>query len=60
MFDSFDVDRDGRIDATELGRALAHYQYANSPTSSSSFTNEYSSQNTCRPPHPRHVSEEVR
>ena len=28
MFDSFDEDRDGRIDANELGRALAHYQYA--------------------------------
>jgi len=26
MFDSFDEDRDGRIDATELGRALAYYQ----------------------------------
>jgi Ca2+-binding EF-hand superfamily protein len=25
MFDSFDRDRDGRIDATELGSALAHY-----------------------------------
>jgi hypothetical protein len=25
MFDSFDSDRDGRIDATELGRALDHY-----------------------------------
>ena len=29
MFDSFDGDRDGRIDATELGRALEHYKYAN-------------------------------
>jgi len=26
MFDSFDTDRDGRIDATELGRALGHYR----------------------------------
>ncbi|KAI9443910.1 hypothetical protein H4582DRAFT_1044364 [Lactarius indigo] len=25
MFESFDVDRDGKIDADELGRALAHY-----------------------------------
>jgi len=25
MFDSFDIDRDGRIDAAELGQALAHY-----------------------------------
>ncbi|KAI0273208.1 hypothetical protein BGY98DRAFT_1099461 [Russula aff. rugulosa BPL654] len=25
MFDSFDADRDGRIDAAELGRALEHY-----------------------------------
>jgi Ca2+-binding EF-hand superfamily protein len=32
MFDSFDIDRDGRIDAAELGQALAHYKYANSPT----------------------------
>lgn len=37
MFDSFDRDRDGRIDATELGRALAHYQYANSSTLLTSF-----------------------
>jgi Ca2+-binding EF-hand superfamily protein len=28
MFDSFDLDGNGRIDANELGRALAHYQYA--------------------------------
>jgi hypothetical protein len=28
MFDSFDSDRDGKIDATELGSALAHFQYA--------------------------------
>jgi Ca2+-binding EF-hand superfamily protein len=28
MFDSFDVNRDGRIDTNELGRALAHYEYA--------------------------------
>jgi Ca2+-binding EF-hand superfamily protein len=60
MFDSFDRDRDGRIDATELGSALRHYQYANFSTISSSFTNEYSSQNTCWPPNPRHVSEEIR
>jgi Ca2+-binding EF-hand superfamily protein len=33
MFDSFDIDGDGRIDAADLGRALAHYKYANSPTS---------------------------
>jgi hypothetical protein len=26
MFDSFDADRDGRIDAIELGRALDHYR----------------------------------
>ncbi len=26
MFESFDVDRDGKIDADELGRALAHYE----------------------------------
>jgi len=25
LFDSFDIDRDGRIDAAELGQALAHY-----------------------------------
>jgi len=25
MFDSFDIDRDGRIDAAELGQALDHY-----------------------------------
>ena len=42
MFDSFDRDRDGMIDATELSRALAHYQYANSPITSSPFTNECS------------------
>jgi hypothetical protein len=60
MFDSFDGDRDGWIDATELGRALAHYKYANSPTISSPFTDECSSQHACWPPHPRHVSEEVR
>jgi hypothetical protein len=59
MFDSFDGDRDGRIDATELGRALNHYQYVHSLTVSCSFTNERSSQNTCWPPHPRQVSEEV-
>jgi Ca2+-binding EF-hand superfamily protein len=59
MFDSFDEDRDGRIDATELSRALAHYQYANSPITSSSFVNEYSSQPTCWTPRPRHDSEEV-
>jgi Ca2+-binding EF-hand superfamily protein len=28
MFDSFDTDGDGKIDAIELGSALAHYQYA--------------------------------
>ena len=28
MFDSFDTDRDGRIDASELGNALTHYKYA--------------------------------
>jgi hypothetical protein len=28
MFDSFDEDRDERIDAAELGRALKHYKYA--------------------------------
>jgi Ca2+-binding EF-hand superfamily protein len=27
MFESFDVDRNGQIDADELGRALAHYEY---------------------------------
>lgn len=56
MFDSFDEDRDGRIDATELGRALAHYQYADSPTISPSFSNECSSQHTCWTPDPRYVS----
>ena len=60
MFDSFDRDRDGRIDATELGRAFAHYQYANSPTLLSFFTNRCSSQDSSCPPHPRHVGEEVR
>jgi len=33
VFDSFDIDRDGRIDAAELGQALAHYKYASSPNS---------------------------
>lgn len=28
MFDAFDVDRDGRIDASELSKALDHYKYA--------------------------------
>ena len=28
MFDAFDQDRNGRISITELGRALAKYQYA--------------------------------
>jgi len=28
MFDSFDADRDGRIDASELSQALEHYKYA--------------------------------
>jgi Ca2+-binding EF-hand superfamily protein len=28
MFDSFDGDRDGRIDTAELGLALANYGYA--------------------------------
>jgi Ca2+-binding EF-hand superfamily protein len=28
MFDSFDTDRNGRIDATELVNALEHYRYA--------------------------------
>jgi hypothetical protein len=32
MFELFDADRDGRIDADELGRALAHYEYAGSLT----------------------------
>jgi hypothetical protein len=32
MFDSFDEGRDGIFDATELSRALAYCQYANSPT----------------------------
>ncbi|KAH9046326.1 hypothetical protein EDB83DRAFT_2677154 [Lactarius deliciosus] len=27
MFESFDVNRDGKIDADELGRALAHYDF---------------------------------
>ena len=27
MFESFDIDRNGKIDADELGRALAHYEY---------------------------------
>jgi Ca2+-binding EF-hand superfamily protein len=27
MFDSFDTDHDGKIDAIELGSALAHYEY---------------------------------
>ena len=27
MFESFDSDSDGKIDAYELGRALAHYEY---------------------------------
>jgi hypothetical protein len=30
MFESFDVDRNGKIDADELGRALAHYEYVQS------------------------------
>ena len=30
MFDSFDIDRDDRMDAAELGQALAHYKYVNS------------------------------
>ena len=34
MFDSFDADNDGTIDASELSRALAHYKYSSSPTSS--------------------------
>lgn len=37
MFESFDTNGDGRIDATELGRALGNYGYArlpNTPTSS--------------------------
>lgn len=28
MFDSFDIDRNGWIDAVELGRALAYYKFA--------------------------------
>jgi Ca2+-binding EF-hand superfamily protein len=38
MFDSFDTDRNGKIDAGELGRALAYYQYVGSPTTLCSFT----------------------
>jgi hypothetical protein len=60
MFDAFDGDRDWRIDAIELGRALDHYRYANSPTTSSSFSDQCHSQPTCWPPRPRQVSEEVR
>ena len=59
MFDSFDADRDGMIDATELGRALEHYKYANL-TTSSFFANECPSQSTCWPPRPRQVGKEVR
>ena len=29
MFESFDIDHNGAIDADELGRALAHYEYVN-------------------------------
>lgn len=28
MFDSFDTNGDGRIDAADFGRALAYYEYA--------------------------------
>ena len=28
MFESFDVDRNGKINADELSHALAHYEYA--------------------------------
>jgi Ca2+-binding EF-hand superfamily protein len=31
MFESFDIDRNGKIDADELGRALAHYEYVLRP-----------------------------
>ena len=31
MFESFDADNDGTIDASELSRALAHYKYGSSP-----------------------------
>jgi Ca2+-binding EF-hand superfamily protein len=30
MFDAFDGDREGRIDAGELGRALSYYKYSSS------------------------------
>lgn len=39
MFESFDTDRDGRIDATELGSALGHYRYARFPSHPDFFTN---------------------
>jgi Ca2+-binding EF-hand superfamily protein len=36
MFNAFDTDHDGRIDAGELGGALAHYKYG-SPITPSFF-----------------------
>ena len=31
MFESFDVDRNGQINADELSHALAHYEYVHPP-----------------------------
>jgi hypothetical protein len=59
MFESLDTDREGKIDAAELARALEHYKYVNL-TSSFSFTNECSSQSTYWPARPGQVGNEVR
>jgi len=45
MFDSFDGDRDGRIDATELSRALAHYQLHVGPHVLDMIVKKYGSRN---------------
>lgn len=39
MFESFDIDRNGRIDADELGGALAHYEYVRPLITPSPFFN---------------------
>jgi len=41
MFTSFDGDRDGKIDASELGRALAHYNLQVGPPILNLLMNKY-------------------